>query len=742
MIKKLLICIGLISVGFTTAYANSSLWTFSSEKVMKVPGERKIIPNEYQLVKLNTNDFQIQQAFIPTENSGQTTSISLPTPDGQMMTFRIFECPMMEAPLAAKYPMIKTYTAIADKDARITAKIDFTVFGFHAKVFDGDQTYFIDPYTDVLTDWYIVYYKHDYTKPLQHRMACMVDEAQHLQEGAMSTTVPELPSLANKQNGANKLTYRLALACTVEYSAAVGGATPTKASVLSAMVTSMNRVNGVFERDLSMHANLVAKNDTLIYIGTTDPYTNNNGSTMLNQNQTTINTRIGSANYDYGHVFSTGGGGIASLACVCSSNSKAQGVTGSPSPVGDPYDIDYVAHEMGHQFGGEHTFNSGLGSCSGNRSSTSAFEPGSATTIMGYAGICSTDDIQAHSDDYYHVRSLEQMTGTSVTACAAKVPSNNTYPTLAPIANTLIIPYKTSFELEAFGTDADGNPLTYCWEEYDRGGNSASWDAATTVAPILRSFSPKASGLRVFPQMSKLLINTVSYMGERLPDTNRIVRFRCTLRDINNGYGAFTSSTDTFKLDVRKTTSLFRVTSHNTTGTTLNAYAQENIIWDVAGTNASPINTGNVNIYLTVDSAKTWILLKGNTPNDGNEMVIIPTGYTSAWCRFKVKAVDNVYFDLNDKWFGIKSAPTSVSQVEVNPIQLFPNPASQTVQVTGNFELSDNYSITDVQGRIILSGNMGSTNQTIDIQTLDAGVYMFQVIKKDGKVSQQKFIKQ
>jgi hypothetical protein len=551
MKKQLLFLTLLISAFSSYSISYSELWTRTSDLEIPTQGQRKIFPNVYQLVKLNTAEFQLFQQLIPEDENGSQVFISLPTPDGQYMNFRIFESSMMEKPLADKYPMIKTYTAIQTENPSITAKLDFTVFGFHAKVFNGSETYFIDPYTDLNTDWYIVYYKHDFSKPLNQRMHCDAEADADIMpsQQAIDLSGNTVPQNSYKTNGLDKRTYRLALACTVEYSAAVGGASPTKASVLSAMVTSMNRVNGVFEKDFSMHANLVANNDTLIFLSGTDPYTNNSGSTMLGQNQTTINARIGSSNYDYGHVFSTGGGGIASLGSVCGS-SKAQGVTGSSNPVGDPFDIDYVAHEMGHQFGGSHTFNSVTGSCSGNRSNSSAYEIGSATTIMGYAGICGTDDIQQHSDDYYHMRSLEQMTTSNVMTCASTVSSNNAIPTLGLISANYNIPYRTPFELTASGTDPDSNPLTYCWEEWDRGGSGGAWDATTTVAPIFRSFNPTASGTRVFPTLIRLLQNQESYKGELLPTQARTLRFRCTLRDNNNGYGAFYTSTDTVKLNV------------------------------------------------------------------------------------------------------------------------------------------------------------------------------------------------
>jgi hypothetical protein len=741
--KKLMLLICMVSVfQLTYAFDYSSLWNISAEKDIKVAGQQKLTPENYLLAKFNTVEFQLLQATIPHENSGLTQIISLPDPQGNEMKFRVFECPMMEKQLADKYPQIKTYTAISVDQPAVTAKLDFTIFGFHAKVFNGSETYFIDPYTDLNTEWYIIYYKRDYKKSLNDRMACHAEGVQEelAQEQAVSLRANELPQISYKQNGTNKRTYRLALACTQEYAAAVGGAVPTKASVLSAMVTSMNRVNGVFEKDFSMHANLVANNDTLIYLAN-DPYTNNNGATMLGQNQTAVTQRIGSANYDFGHVFSTGGGGIASLGCVCSNTLKAQGVTGSPNPVGDPYDIDYVAHEMGHQFGGNHTFNSVTGSCSGNRSSSSAFEPGSATTIMGYAGICGTDDIMLHSDDYYHTRSLESMTGTNVMACATNVASNNGLPTLSPIAATHIIPYRTSFELTASGTDPDNDVLTYCWEEYDRGGSGNAWDDVTTVAPILRSFTPVTSPTRVFPTLSYLLQNIESYKGERLPDNARILKFRCALRDIHNGYGAFYTSTDTLKLDVRTTTGLFRVTSHDVVGQQLNGYSQTTVNWDVAGTNAAPFTATNVDIYLSIDSGKTWpYQLATATPNNGSKVVTLPN-VDATWARIKVKGNGNVFFDLNDKWIAIKkvNVPAGVNDADEQELLLYPNPNRGLFSVTlPSASVFAELEVVTNLGQTVYSAQIRN-KAAIQLPAVSAGIY-FAKIKMDGRTVVRKIV--
>ena len=745
MKKSLLLLIVIISCFSSKAIPFQQLWTLSADKEVSAPGERILYPISYSLAKLNSLEFKQLQLFIPNEESGQYNTISLPTPSGVEMEFNIQEVSMMEKPLADKYPMIKTYTAISKVNPMITAKLDFTLYGFHAKVFNGSETYFIDPYTNINSDWYIIYYKNQYAKPIQHRMHCDVDKENELSapETAIDISGNTLPQNSYKQNGTNKRNYRLALACTMEYSTAVGGANPTKASVLSAMVTSMNRVNGVFEREFSMHATLVANNDTLIYLpGGTDPYTNNNGSTMLGQNQTTVNARIGSANYDYGHVFSTGGGGIASLGSVCSANSKAQGVTGSPNPVGDPFDIDYVAHEMGHQFGGSHTFNSITGSCSGNRSGTSAYEIGSATTIQGYAGICGNDDIQNNSDDYYHIRSLEQMTGTNVMACAQNTASNNALPTLNPIDTTYIIPYKTPFELTASGVDTDNDPLTYCWEEYDRGGNGAAWDAVTTVAPIFRSFDPSTSRTRTIPQRSQLMLNVESYKGEVLSVNQRIVRFRCTLRDMHNGYGAFYTSTDTLKLDVRTTTGLYRVTSQNTNGVVWTGSSPQTVNWDVAGTNAAPFNCANVDIFVSTDSGKTWPhVLATNVPNNGTANVLSPN-VDAEGARIKVKGAGNVFFDLNDNYFRINKInyPAGLNEITENQVSVFPNPTKGVFTIEIPSELkSASLQVVNNVGAIVFESSIES-KATISLPTISKGVYFVKIKSANNKQLVKKII--
>ncbi len=220
----------LVSLLGANAESTNSFWQLSTDKELNVPGEQKLFPKTYLLAKLNTPAFRQFQFLIPTDEFGAPVLLSLPTPEGGSMEFRVFESSMMEAPLAAKYPEIKTYTGVSTSDERITAKIDYTVFGFHAMIFDGAKTYFIDPYTNINTDWYLVYYKNQYAKPIHQRMYCEVGENNELISPRQAVDIQgqTTPALSFKQNGAQKRNYRLALACTWEYSAAVGGPTPTK----------------------------------------------------------------------------------------------------------------------------------------------------------------------------------------------------------------------------------------------------------------------------------------------------------------------------------------------------------------------------------------------------------------------------------------------------------------------------------------------------------------------------------
>lgn len=664
MNKKCTLLVLLTLLWSVTTFAGDSspYWQSIHPGLVRAAGEQQLKPDRYQTYMLQTAAWSNILLSLP-QNPDAGLIIALPVPDGSFRDFKVWQTPMMEPALAAKYPEIRTFTAEATGNSQVTAKIDLSPAGFHAMIYDGTNTYLIDPYSDVEDGNYLCYYKKDCSRT--GSMTCAALHAAEEQVAGLS----EGNHTGLKVHGSQRRTYRLALACTFEYATAVGGPTPTKASVLAQMVLIMNRVNGVYEREFASTMSLVANTDTLIYLTAADPYTNNDGNNMLGQNISTINSIIGTANYDIGHVFSTGGGGVAYLAALCFNSIKAGGVTGLSNPVGDPFAIDYVAHEMGHQFGSDHTFNSDLGSCNGNGAATLSFEPGSGSTIMAYAGICGTDDLQNNSDAYFHAASLREIINniTNVSAggaCPVISASTNTPNTYPDFTSAYSIPVWTPFELTAPAvTDATSDTLRYCWEEWDLGGFGLAWNANNNTMPFFRSFSPASSPVRVFPTMNNILAGTYSYKGERLPTAARTLKFILTTRDIYQGWGCVNSSydTDTITLNAVVTPDTFQVTSQ-ATATSWNTGSTQTITWDVAGTTAAPVNAANVNIYLSVDSGKTFpYTLAAAVANNGSASVTVPAlAQPTTKARVKVKGANNVFFQVNRSNININVVPLPV----------------------------------------------------------------------------------
>ena len=601
----------------------------------------------------------------------------LPMPNGEIAKFKVVETETMDPVLAAKFPGLKTYSGQGITDPASVLKLTVSDYGLWAMVLSNRGNVFVDPLEHGNTTDVVVYSRKD-LKPYSS-FVCETGEKEERFRSAMNYTAIGAGQLA-KSHGTTLRTYRLALACTGEYAAFHGG---TTAGAMAGMVATMNRVNGVYETEVAVHMTMVANNNLLIYLnGTTDPYTNNNGGTMLTENINNCNTVIGSANYDIGHVFSTGGGGVAYLGVPCTTN-KAGGVTGSSSPVNDAFDIDYVAHEMGHQFGAHHTFNSSTGSCSGNRTAAAAFEPGSGITIMAYAGICTaTNDLAPHSIAYFHTYSFDQITTYITTgsgnSCAVATATGNTPPTVVPDALNYTIPYQTPFTLNATGSDANGDALTYSWEEYDLGA-AGNWNAPVGDAPIFRPFDPVVSGSRTFPKISDIVNNTTT-IGELLPTYARTLKFRVTVRDNRAGGGGVMHPDDTVRVNVINTGAAFAVTAPNT-AVTWTSGQPATVTWNVSNTDISPISCANVAILLSTDGGYTYpVTILSATPNDGSEIITVPANITTT-ARIKVQAVGNIFFDISNTNFTIQSGSSVLSVLNTNPVTTSPLCAGQTLSV-------------------------------------------------------------
>jgi len=623
-------------------------WFSVNEDGIPITGARLIQPDKYAVWAADLTELSYHLDQAPQERSGETTLLALPRPDGELAWFEIETAPVMAPELAARYPSIHTYRGRALDDPDTTMRCGMTGAGFHAIVLGPGGTYYVDPYQRGDESHYVSYFTRDYRLAEGAEWQCEATDA----EPAPGAGGPPVEGF-NNAIGDHRLTYRLALACTGEYAAFHGG---TVTDVMNEFAVALNRVNAVYERDLSIVMQLVANNDQLIYLNAlTDPYNNFNGLAMLSENQANIDSVIGDANYDIGHVFSTGGGGIASLGAICFSGFKARGVTGLSQPVGDPFYIDFVSHEMGHQFGANHTFNGTTGNCSGsNRNGATAVEPGSGSTIMAYAGICGAENLQNNSDDYFHTVSYEQIVGVTRFGsgqCAQTIVTGNTAPTVEA-GPAFTIPQSTPFELTGSAMDAEDPILTYCWEQIDRGA-AAPPNTDDGTRPIFRSFRPNASPVRPFPRLSDILDNTTTF-GESLPTTDRILEFRLTVRDNHPGSGGVFY--DEVDIEVDAAAGPFLITAPNATQT-WDGGTLQTVTWDVAGTDGAPVGCTSVDLLFSFDGGMTFPrVLESGAPNNGSAAITAPNTDTTAG-RVKAICSDNIFFDINDADLVINSVP-------------------------------------------------------------------------------------
>jgi hypothetical protein len=746
--------------------------------------------------------------------------VLLPTPEGTFQRFSLVDTPVMESGLAAKHPDIKTYAGKGVDDPSVTVRADLTPLGFHASVRSSRGSWFVDPYFKRDQSLYASYYGHD----LENTTGPLV-EREELEELVQDIGPADAGPIVKLR------TYRLALVTDPSYAGYFGAE-----NVTAAKVTLVNRVAQIYEDETAIRLLLINDTDKT-NLNTVEQATGANGpcgaapcytpsqlagcsSSLLNRNQVVLGQLVGASAYDVGHIgLGLNGGGIAGLGVVGGSG-KARGCTGLPTPVGDFFAVDYVAHEVGHQFAGNHTFNGTRVNCSGgNRSAANSYEPGSGSSVMAYAGICQQDNLQPHSDPYWSHRSYTEITtftsatrpvinevqnvsltdfdgtdsftlsyggqasapivrGTNYTTAGIKAaiegiqgwpsgatvlvtgfgagvfndtgfqvtfsggplagvdvaslsvtgtgtagfagetvdggPQENTgwkvedtanHAPVVDVAAAYTIPVRTPFALTGGATDADGDPLTYMWEQNDRGGaaGTALTNNVKTNGPLFRQFSTAAivsaedtlkyyspgenavngDTTRVFPDYPQIAAgNTNAKTGacpaapappavvpaalvdcysEFLPTTDwlgftgdRTLHFRLTARDYRQGGGGI--GTGDTALTLAPAAGPFLVTSQDSSARYAGGSAQP-ITWDVAGTDAAPVNAANVKISLSTDGGLTFPhVLSESTPNDGSETLTVPDVATTKG-RIKIEAVGNVFFDLSDADITILASP-------------------------------------------------------------------------------------
>ncbi|MEM1054397.1 MAG: reprolysin-like metallopeptidase [Bacteroidota bacterium] len=652
--------VAIVALAAAPAQAQTGLWSDVSETSLTA-SKRSTLPQTYRLVRLDEAQMAQRLEAAPAEAQvGKTsngTVLTIPMPDGREVSVRVVESSILAPALQAKFPQIRTY--LAQGGGAIHGRLSYTPKGFRGMLFAPGGTVYIDPYVVGQNETYVVYRATDLVVDPRARGRVADEVRDHAAHEGHETHAHK----AAGAHGDELRTYRLAMAASGEFTQFHGG---TVADGLAAIVTTVNRVTGIYERDLSVRFELIANNDQIVYTNAaTDPYRNNSGD--IDRNRTNLSNVIGNANFDVGHVVTTNSGGVAYLGVVCNNSLKAGGTTGLPNPVGDAFDVDYVAHELGHQFGGNHTFNGDSGSCSGgNRNGSTAYEPGSGSTIQAYAGICGNDNLQNNSDPYFHGISLDEMTAHVTTGsggtCGTVTSTGNTIPTVtAPSSFT--IPAGTPFMLTGSATDDTPGSLTYTWEEFDLGPQA---DVNANQVPFFRSFEPTNSPTRTFPQMSRLLAGQNPVIGEKLPTGNESLTFRLTARDNRPGGGAINdASTD---VEVIGSAGPFTVTFASTSGQSYSGTVT--VTWNVAGTASGAVNTPNVEILFSDNGGASFdYTLTPSTPNDGSASVTLPNVSTSQG-RILVKGVGNVFFNVNPQPFSVTPsgppAELSVSPASVS----------------------------------------------------------------------------
>ncbi len=675
--------IALAGIGMANTSSDRVWRQIDDTEISRRPTQRTRTPEEYATFRLDKNNLERILTSAPEEftNQDKNTVLELPMPGGGYARFSIVHSLIVEPGLLAKYPEVgRTYSAQGLDDPTATARLDFLPNGFHAMILSPNGTVMIDPYAFGDTENYVSFYKRDLAR--MDNWHCENPKTGF--ESIFEISEAKIPdaSESNVISGETLRTYRLAAAGNFEYCNAATGGTNTVATCLAAAVLIMNRVNGVYERDLALRMVMVANNDIILYAANNmtcpapggtmactaanDPYSNT--TTALGQNTPHLNAAIGEANYDIGHVFTTGSGGVANLAVPCGAN-KGGGTTGLGNPIGDAFAIDFVAHEMGHQWGANHTFNA---SCGNNRSGTSAYEPGSGVTVMGYAGVCgSSQDIAFNSIDTFHLRSLNVIVSFSQVGngntCDVETATGNTPPSVPVVGGPYNIPKQTPFSLTASATDANGDAITYDWQQWDLGTTATTVpnsDADGSPRPIFRSYNPTTSGTRFFPSLQYIRNNANvppnttggAMTGELLPSITRTMVFQVVARDNRVNGGGINSNSSTVNVD--GVSGPFIITEPNT-AVSWAGNSTQTITWNVAGTTAVPVSATDVKISFSTDGGLTFpTTVLASTPNDGTQTITVPNTATTQG-RFKVEAVGNIFFDMSAPNMTVTaSAPT------------------------------------------------------------------------------------
>jgi Metallo-peptidase family M12B Reprolysin-like/Secretion system C-terminal sorting domain len=751
MIKNVSYFALFVLLMFQSVYAQNKdvIWNkVNSSSVSTEKWVRTSMPKSFQIFELNINSLRDKLANAPHRSESKTTNgilVNLPI-NNKIQTFEVYDAPVLDAVLQEQLPSVKSYIGRLVDNKNTTIRFSLSLKGFNAIILNNDNgTQYIDSFSKD-NKYCLLYYKRDI--PTETNIVCLNTDEEGL-EGFSDVNLDNFSS-RNVNDGVLR-EFRLALACTQEYAAfhifQLGLTSATdevkKDAILNIMNDVMTRVNAVYENELSLTMTIIPTNKNVIFLQ--DSFLSNNDiSALIDQSQTWIDISIGSANYDIGHMLSTSGSGLAQLFSPCTNN-KARAVSGGLSsiPQGTVFE-NTMMHEMGHQYGAFHTYNSS--SCASPATSNSAYEPGGGTTIMSYAGICgSSSNIQSEADNYFHQNSIDEMwlnltVGNST--CAQNTATNNSAPT-ANAGSDFIVPISTPYRLEGVATDADGlESLTYTWEEFDLGPSVNAPNNFTSSGPIIRSFPPNTNNTRYVPRLEDYVNNVNSSTNwEKMVLVNRDINFSLVVRDNDVSGGQI--DVDFMTVTVDNSGGPFSVTSQSVNNLLFTGGTTQTITWNVANTNLAPFNSNSMNILLSTDGGLTYdTLLVSNTANDGTEDVILPNINASS-CRIMVESVDNIFYNINRKDFEIQENLSVEDESYVNGLSIFPNPNKGEFTITFDSIKYQNSKVKidlyDVSGRLVYNNIFDNSNvqfnKNVNLLNMSSGVYLLNISVGDSNSS-------
>ncbi len=693
----------LIFLNLTVTGQN--FWKSVDQNNLTQQQDPDITVDKYATFQLNFNEFQQALLSTPREDltnaSAPGKTISLPLPNGQISEFKVWETSIFHPNMAARYPQLRSYRGVGLDNPGFAVRMAISPKGVHLGIHTPEGDIYLDPYTGGNTELYISYYTRDHLVTSQPAACGFSNFENELTPESIAPVGGEPQASTHSAGGPVEMReFRVALSCSGEFAQGHGG---TVESVLADYQIAMNRLNLIYEQNLATRFTLVDGLEAVLYLDpNTDPFSNGSvGTSMLIENATNLNLVIGEDNFEVGHVF-TGGcsdvGGVAS-GRVCG-EFKGAGVTCHASSNVIAVTANIMAHEIGHQLSAGHTWN-GCPPSIDQYASGSAWEPGSGTTIMSYAGTCGNDNnVDGGGDEYFHGGTIDQMSDyirNGSATCGTNVVTANNFPDVtAVVENGFYIPISTPFELDAVAEDMDGDVLTYCWEQRDL-GPYGELGFPELSAPLFRSFPPRSVSNRIFPNMQTVVQGGMD-RREILPTYSRVMNFSCTVRDNNPLIGGVSQADVSFRATDQA--GPFLVTFPNGSHT-LEVGSYQQVTWDVANTNLAPVNCQHVNILLSLDGGFTYpITLAENVVNDGDFGVIIPDE-VSTTARIMVRAADNIFFDISNNNFEI--TPPAQPGYSLFPsdeeIVICP-PASQSITLTTgsleNFAGDITFSVTDL----------------------------------------------